>query len=445
MHLTYAYKRIRTWLRDEFFQRLLKNTGWLLGGTSAATAIGLIGLTLKTQSLGASSFGLLTVVLAYVALVEKLTSFKSWIPLIRFGAQAQKASNLPELRGYIRLSFAMDAAGATLGFIVALSCAHLFAQWQGWGAEIVHLLFIASLLPLSNIIEAPTGILRIFDRFKLFTLQKITESTLGCIGALVAWHLSWGVSGFLVSTIITVFCSRLMLVSIALLELHRRNALLGPSKLLDTRRREFLRFGAWSYISSIMDIPVKQLDTIVISAVLSLEASGIYRIIKQITNLLGLLTDPVYQAVYPQFSAIIAEGSFRSAIKYCAKIGALIVLIIAPVAVPLAATSQWWLEAFFGPDFRSGWAALSLFLILKVATLPGMPIHPLFTAAGYVRQNVWILGVCNAIYLLLLWKLSLWFGLFGPIYAWFLQVYLVAGTKIFFLLRTPDTRHSTTA
>lgn len=424
------HKHLAAWLKDGLIQRLLMNSGWLLGGTTFATALGLISLPLKTHALGAAQFGLLTVVLAYIALMERLTSFRSWVPLIKFGAAALAKDQKRELAGYVKLAFLMDLAGALLGSALAFAGARLFATWQGWDTDTVLLLSIASLMPLFNLIEGPTGVLRIFDRFKRFTLQKMVEAVLGVAGALLAWWMGWGILGFLISTIVAVVTGRLLLVIMAW-DVLRQHGVLAVWKDAPLQSPgKFLRFGGWSYLSSVMDIPVKQLDVIILSAVLSLEASGIYRIIKQVVGLLALLTDPIYQAVYPQFSAMMADGGLAKSLKYCLKIGLLIGAVIAPVSLILAVTSAWWLPRIFGEEFRAGWAALSLFLVLKVLTLPTLPVHPLFAAAGYVKQTVWIVALTNSIYLLLLWKFSASIGLSGPVLAWFIQSLLVAFLKL---------------
>lgn len=424
------HKYIFSWLQDGLIQRLLKNSGWLLGGTTFATAIGLISLPLKTHALGAAQFGLLTVVLAYIALMERLTSFRSWIPLIKFGAAALAKDQKRELAGYVKLAFLMDLTGALLGSALAFVGARVFAAWQGWDSDTIRLLSIASLLPLFNLIEGPTGVLRIFDRFKRFTMQKMVEAILGVAGTLLAWWMEWGILGFLISSLVAVITGRLLLVAMAWEALRRHGVLAVWKESPVQAPGKFLRFGGWSYLSSVMDIPVKQLDVIILSAALSLEASGIYRIIKQVVGLLVVLTDPIYQAVYPQFSAMMVDGGLAKSLKYSLKIGLLIGAVVAPVSLMLATTSAWWLPKIFGEEFRAGWIALSLFLALKVLTLPTLPIHPLFAAAGYVKQTVWIIAFSNSVYLLLLWKFSTSIGLAGPVLAWFIQSVLVASLKL---------------
>lgn len=55
----------------------------------------------------------------------------------------------------------------------------------------------------------------------------------------------------------------------------------------------------------------RQLDTVILGA----EIVGIYKIAKEVANLIAKLTDPVYQAIYPEFAKLLANGKKLEAIK----------------------------------------------------------------------------------------------------------------------------------
>src|SRR5690606_9939810 len=110
------------------------------------------------------------------------------------------------------------------------------------------------------------------------------------------------------------------------------------------------------------------------------------------------------RAVYPQFTGLVADRKNKEALRYAMKIGVIIFLIIAPPSILLASTSYWWLR-LFGESFHFGWLALSIFLLLKMFTLPRIVINPMFIAMGYVRANAAILLVANVVYLGLAWPM----------------------------------------
>lgn len=79
-------------IRDDLFRRLLHNAGWLLSGTIVATALSLGSVVIKARALGPELFGVLAVITAYVAVVERLTTFEPWVALIKYGAEAWRGS-----------------------------------------------------------------------------------------------------------------------------------------------------------------------------------------------------------------------------------------------------------------------------------------------------------------------------------------------------------------
>jgi O-antigen/teichoic acid export membrane protein len=421
-------RRVSGWLQDALFRRLLQNTGWLLSGSVVATALGLLSTVLKTQALGPELFGLLAVILAYVATVGRLATFQPWQALIKFGAEALEEERPQAFMGLVKLSLFLDIIGAVLGTLIAVAGIRIFAGWQGWDTEISYMAVFFSFSLLFNWSGTPTGILRLLDRFEMFTFQKVLTAVLGLLGVAIVFIMDGGLWGFLLVTLIAGVVGNLFLLLAGYLALKERQLLPNWGAPI-TNWRPFLSFSWWTYLSATLDLPVKQLDIIIVSAVVSLEATGIYKIIKQIAQLLGLLADPIYQAVYPQFATMVVNNKLASAAKYAAKIGITIFLVVGPVAFGLAASSVWWLDLVFGEGFSQGWLPLSIFLLFKAFSLAAIAIHPLFIAMGYVKKNTSILLVSNTLYLLSAYLLGLQFELVGISLAYGIALLIVLTSK----------------
>lgn len=429
-----SWRRVLSWFKDDVFRRLLKNVGWLLSGSFIATFLGLISTVVKTRALGAEMFGLLAVIMAYVAIVQRLTAFQPWLALIKYGAEALELKRPHEFMGIVKLGLLLDVIGAVSGTLIAASGAYVFARWQGWNQEISHMAAVFSISILFSLSGTPIGILRLLDRFRVFAAQKILAAILGLVGALIVYATGGGIWGFLIVLLLSGIFGNLFLLVMAYLAL-RESGLTQYWRAPITNWKPFLRFSGWTYTTSTLDIPVKQLDIIIVSAVVSLEAAGIYKVIKQIAQLLAMMADSVYQAVYPQFAAMIANSDGRSAVKYAVKTGSLTMAVVGPVALLLAAFSPWWLGAVFGEAFAAGWLPLSVFLFFNIIAMACITIHPLFTAMGYVKKNVFILLVANAGYLVLAWLLGNLIGLLGLAIAFGVQLLIVVTLKSSYIYR----------
>jgi O-antigen/teichoic acid export membrane protein len=465
---------IAGWFEDDLFRRLLQNAGWLLSGTVIATALGLGGTVIKARALGLQLFGVLAVVTAYVAVVERLATFQPWLALIKYGAEALEKKRPDEFMGLVKMSVALDLLGAISGMALAILGAFALAGRWGWDSQISHMAAVLGVGILLNLSGTPTGILRLLDRFRMFAVQKVLTACLGLGGAVVVYIAGYGIWGFLIVTLVSGIIGNLFLLGAGVVALRQRG-LWWHWRAPVTVWKPFLRFSGWTYATSTLDIPIRQLDILIVSALTSFEVTGIYKMIKQICGLLTEMADPLYQAVYPQFAAMVAVCSVpvraseevssvklevsssdpalhtshfhldtsretphgvttsRLPARYAVKVGAVIAAVIGPVALMLAVFSPWWLGVVFGGAFAAGWLPLSAFLMVTVLSVSCIAIHPLFLALGYVKENAIVLLIANAVYLVCAWLLTSAIGLVGLAAASGIQLALVVGLKAVYI------------
>ena len=424
------------WRNDHVFQRLIANSGWLLSGTTAAAALGLATTVLQARSLGLQAFGSLAVILSYTGLVQRFASFQSWIALIKYGAEALEAGRKEELVGLVKWGFLLDAVGGVSGTIFAFLGTRLVGDWPGWSSQMVAVAAFYSVSVLINLLGgAPTAILRLFDRFRAFTVSKILTATLGVVGALLAYASHAGMWGFLTALLLSSLAGQVYLFAAAFLAL-KQNGLLVHWRSPIARSRKVAGFSGWAYLASTLDIPVKQLDLLIVSAVVSVAAAGVYRVIQQTIQLLALVADPVYQAVYPQFATMVAKNDARAAAKYAAKVGVALLAVVGTASLPIAVLSPWWLGAFFGQAYISGWMPLCLFVVFKVLSIGCVTLHPLFTAMGLIKYTPAILFVADVVYLAAAFYLGSIWGITGVVLAYGSEALIVAGMKYAIIRRS---------
>ena len=171
------------------------------------------------------------------------------------------------------------------------------------------------------------------------------------------------------------------------------------------------------------------------SIVISTEATGIYKVLKQMGGIVSQLANPVYQAIYPDFSKEIAANNYQESFSYAFKIGGILLAVTLPVAVLAGSTSFIWFPKFFGESFSTGVPALIVYLLIKAISMGLIAIHPLFIANGFVKSNAFINLSCNLIYIGIVYILGLYFGLVGIVFAFLIQFGMKVTTKIFILRR----------
>lgn len=394
----------------------------------------LIIYSLSVKALGAELFGILVIIQTYVLIVNSIVKFQSWQALIKFGAEAIEKKQGDHFKCLIKQATLLDASGSIAGTIIAVSCSYIVGKWLKWDTRMVQMAMLYGITILFDLSGAPTGILRLFNKFKLLTLQKVVTSGIKLAAVFVAFLISKNLWVYIIIWIVTDIIGNIFLFILGLYTLHINKVTeWWKSRLIDFRK--FFIFAFWTNISSTLDIPVKQLDIFIVSAVIGFEGVAIYKILKQISTIIGQIGDPIYQAAYPEFASMIAKKENIGATKFAAKLGIIIFSICIPIALVVSFSSPWWLNILFGKVFAAAWISLSVYLLLQVISTSFITIHPLFVVMGYVQKNFIILAIANAAYLGLAWILGKNIGLIGVVLAYGVQFSIVILLKIFYISR----------
>lgn len=425
--------------QDLVFTQLIQNSSLLLFGNIIAAAFGLLTTIIRTRALGPERFGLLVLIIAYVEIIGQFITFQSWQGLIKFGTEALEHDHPDEFMGFVKLSFLVDAICAILGTSIALLSSFLFPHIYGLDSKTWLLAGIYGFSLLFDFSGMSLGVLRTLDHFRLITIHKIISSAIkffSMVGVLLCKGDIWF---FVEVSLIAVIFEKLLLLSFALFVLVKE----GYFKYLKTRivnSKAFLKFSGWIYLSTTIDIPVQQFDVIIASYIVSIEAAGIYKVIKQVVQLLTMVADPIYQAIYPQFVSMISNGDKKNAVRYARKIGKLIFGLFFIPGSLFVLSSFYWLDPIFGMGYSSGWIPLTFLFILKIISISFIPVHPLFNAMGYVRQSSKIITLANIFYLILAILLTQRWGIIGLISAYGIQFLSVAGSKMLYIKQRSNSK-----
>ena len=103
-------------------------------------------------------------------------------------------------------------------------------------------------------------------------------------------------------------------------------------------------------------------------------------------------------------------------------------------AIACYATTAWWMPLIFSGliDYLDEFK-----VVLLTAVVAGtfVTTHSLYWALGKLKQTTAISVGSNVVYLLVLWGLTVQFGLLGAVSAFLVHVILVASLKTFLLWR----------
>lgn len=419
-------------IKDDLLKKIMKNSGIILFGNSTASALNLVSFTLMAGQLGPRSLAILVLAQTYAIIINDIFNIQTWESMIKFGSGAD---NDNEIKNVIKTNLLLDAVSAAVAFSFAFLLVQPVAHFLGWEDTFLNVIALYSLSILFNITTFTIGIPRLFDRFLSIAKVQVTIALLklGCIFLVMNLSNTVIMYIYVYLTFDILANVSLIIYSMSLLKNKYGGRWWRGGFNLD---RDQLRFIWWTNLRTIVRIPVRRFDMIIISAVMSMEMVGIFKVYKEIAGLINRFGEPVNQSIFPEFTKLIGKRELRKTASVTRKTILLLFGVSLVITVGLMLVSGFLVGRFFGEDYLPRLNALYLLLAVYGVSFITVPINSLFIAAGFARASFTILFFTNLLYLLLAFGLGNLFGIYGIIMAFAAQTVINKGFKIFLLKRS---------
>lgn len=319
-NLSLQAQRIADWFREDLPRRMFFNAGRLLGASGVAAAISLFVTALTARTLGPEKYGVLALVLVYQVTISTLVTFNAWQAIIKYGSETLQANDRSGLRQLILFGFSLDIVSAFTGTLLAVGLSGLIIGLMGWDESIRNLLVLYSFLTLFSFKGTSIGVLRLFDRFDLLSYSVVLSAIVRLIGVTWCFVTEQDLLGFVLVYLITGIIGQLYQLFAALWVLKRKSLGIFPSRpLYDVRKRfpGLLDYVWTTNLSSTIRMISRESDELIIAGLTTPADLGLYKIAKQFSRALPLLTNPLYQSIYPELARLWAADNaktFRSII-----------------------------------------------------------------------------------------------------------------------------------
>lgn len=165
-----------------------------------------------------------------------------------------------------------------------------------------------------------------------------------------------------------------------------------------------------------------QVDKILLSRLLSLEAFGYYALAATVASAIGLMVSPVTQAFFPRFSEIVARDDEQELARAYHRGAQLVTTLAAPAALVLIFFSERILDLWTGDRVLAGEVAPLLTLLAAGALLNGLMMIPymLTLACGWPGFAVRVNAVAVAVLVPAIVWATVNHGAAGAAWAWVL-------------------------
>jgi O-antigen/teichoic acid export membrane protein len=392
---------LRRWVGDDLFRRLLKNTSQLLGGSIAKSALGFGAVLLAARGLGPEKYGILVLIQAYVTIIDKLVNFQSWQALIKYGADALEKDDPTSFKRLIKFGTFLDAGSAVLGTLVTIAVGWILGVWGVQSMQFTWLMMGYSGVVLSNLIGTPKAILRLFDRFDVAAIQQIVAGVLRLGGVVGAFIMDAPLWGYLLAWLVGEVAGHLLLLGLGWRELRVRGYLGIFSASVQGITKTYS--GLWNFVwttnlNGSVRMTSRRMDTVIIGGVLGPAAVGLYEIAKKFATILNRLSNPLYQAIYPELAKLWSAQDREAFVRLIFQLGAMAGAGALLVWIGALVFGTSLLNWTVGAEYVGAYSVLVWYMLAVAVEVAAFPLQPAMLAMGHPRKTFVVHVVTTVLY-----------------------------------------------
>jgi O-antigen/teichoic acid export membrane protein len=417
---------------------ILKNAVVLLAGDAGANVLRLVSVAILAGTLGAEEFGVYVLLLTYTEVVNRLFNFQTWEALIKFGTEAVQRGNRLGLATTIKSCLALDLLSMLLATGIAVVCAGFFVSFFKLDVAMVPVARLLSLSLLCYAAETSIGVLRMYDRFRVNA--RITVVAAGVQVALfaVVGRFAPSLVGFVYATLGALLVALILKVYflIATLQAHVGLSALArtPISLPEMRRSGLADFVIYRNVDVAVRMVSRQFDVFALAWFFGAEIVGVYRLAVYIANVLGKIADPLYQAMYPDVTKLVASSRLAEAREVGIRVARYLAAICVGFYLTYAAFGQGPTASIFGEEFRRSYSVALVYLLPVMIAFVAAPLFTFQLSFGQARNLLRNQLLSTGFYLAALFSLVPIYSHYGAALA-YLVYYVVIVTLTYLNVR----------
>ena len=397
-------------------RRVFANLGLLLSGKAGAGLLSLAYLAIVARTLGASDYGVLILVHAYVTLVGGIVAFSGWHGLVRFGSIALEEGDHERLLKVGRFLTLVEVVFGIAAIFAAILLVPVVGPHMDWPPDAVRFAAVYSLATLANVRSTPLGLLQLAGRFDLIATHHLISPAVRLIGCIIVWWLGGGLIGFLGVWLAAAIAEWASMWALGLWVLHRMRLdarLFGTVRGAIAENHGLLPFIATTNVDITLRELAPRLVPLAIGWIINPAAAGLFSLAQRASVVLEQPAILLGQASYSIMAKLVAVHDRVRLSRLVWHSAGMAMLLSIPVLVLLALFSTALLELLGGSSFRGGATLLLLLAVARAVALGAPPFTSALIAMGFPSRSITVNLLSNLILLPLLPLFLLWFGLNG--------------------------------
>ena len=401
--------------QSDFKAKLIRSLRWQYLANLGVGVLGAVYVIVLARIVGAYSFGIYAILTGLGTLLFNVFDLRLQEQVIYFHAQVGKGET--NSRHTIAAMFAVDVVARPMGLIVTFVAGIITVLTLDIAVGALTVFLAALSVFVAKAGSTPAmGLLRVRERLNIFVVAQLVDWVLRLLSlAVIVATGRLSLANVLGAQCLCAVVANLYVLVRARREYHREyeNSLIADAREAPSVVRNHWRKLAANQGISVADSVVREADTVIVGYLLSVEASGLYKMAKNFAGIAWRAADPVFIVVMPILSQFWAANAFDELNGFVRKLtvilaGSGVILyglscVGATVAVKLVLGPAYWPSAQVFPV-----AALWL-----VVSMPLIWTHPLALATARADLQTWASAIGSLIGLAVLCLGTLYFGLWG--------------------------------
>lgn len=291
---------------------IIRETSWVMAGNFVTIICSSIFTFYSAKVLGVEAYGLAALIIAGVALIQELFSFRTWEAVLSFGFKKIAESKDSFMRVFLSLVI-FDFLIYLIVFILILLGNRIIERYLLDGLGHNFDLIIYALVTLFTFNKGTfSAYIRIFKRYDINSLINASISFSKLLFGVIFLTISPSLLSYFLANLITSLVS-FLLYFIFFIKLSKKNGISIWGNFPNLKEflevmKEVKSFITTTYWVSTLKSITTRVTPIIIGRFLSLELVGMYKLARDITTLFTLaITDTIYNIAYPKISNLLVK------------------------------------------------------------------------------------------------------------------------------------------
>lgn len=415
---------------SDFWKKLIKNVSILLFGSTTTSLLNLLTMLIIVRSVSTLEYSFFVLAQQYMSIMDALINFQSWQGVIKYGTDALVKKSYEKLYAVIKCGFLIDILSAVLGTLLAFVLVPFVGKMMGWSEDVILLCRLFSLEIVFHIEGTSIGILRLYDKFSYYSLVNTLASLIQLIA--IGLYFVLGGRDLVVITGIYIVFDIVLKTGLVVVAIHVMRRNIGILKVVKAKfkhlEKGFIRYTMWSNVGRTADIPIGYFDVFIIS-MLSYELVAVYKIYKQIVQIISKVSIPISAAILPQFSMMIAEQKDKEAFDKVLVIRNYMLVAISFLTLLSLIAGKPIFNLILGVEYAEHISLFIIMLCLYGVAFSYVAIHPYFAAIGKVKEDFILNVVSNLMYCIVAFGLIKFLDVYAILIATAIQFGIVFSIK----------------